>query len=289
MPSFYVTARGGPLIVRDSASGKIVGQLRPPPGTSLPVVAAAAGHTFVTAVQSVTRQRCTARLYRFRLNGLGQPGPLTPLHVTVVGNFNVYGGFAVTPDARTIAMSTGWCDHGIEQVRVINLATGLVKTWTGPVPSGSDLSLSADGRLLVFGDLRNDTRLLRTSAPAGSLIANSRTVSPGMAWGAFVGDGASMYGCTVSPTGQLVRWGTVTYYRYSVATGRKMTLFSWRHLEWPYCAATVDPSGSYLLAQRPMIVPNYAGWQVPYTVNGYTGRITRIPVPASDGPVEIAW
>ena len=299
VPRFYVTAPSdgsGPLIVRDSSTGKITGQLSPPPGRSLPVVAATAGdRTFVTAAELITRQGCTSQLYTFRLNGLGQPGPLTPLHVTVPGNFNVAGGFAVTPDGRTIASTTFLCSQGLQELRAINPATGRSRIWTNPLAFSSDLSLSADGRLLALNPLGEDaTRLLRTSAPAGSVSARSRLVSRSMVWGILAGDGSSLYGCTVShvrraPTAGAVERGTVTYYQYSVATGRQKTLVRWRNLPWPYCTATLDPSGRYLLLQYPVNVPNHADWAVPLAFDIRTGRTARIPAPAFAGPADIAW
>jgi hypothetical protein len=294
-PSFYVTAWGS-LIVRDSSTGKISGQLSPPHGMSFTVVAATAGErTFVTAAELITRQECTARLYSFRLSEQGQPGPLTPLHVTVPGNFNVTGGFAVTPDGRTLASTTFLCGQGKQELRVINLATGQTRIWSNPLAFSGDLSLSADGRLLAFNPLgEGATRLLRTSAPAGSVAARSRPVSRGMVWGILATDGRSLYGCTVSdvrpaPTAGAVQHGTVTYYQQSVATGRRKTLVSWHNLPWPYCTATLDPSGRYLLIQYPVNVPNHSDWAVPFALDIRTGRIARIPAPAFEGPADIAW
>jgi hypothetical protein len=294
-PRFYVTAWGS-LIMRDSSTGKITGQLSPPHGMSFAVVAATAGdRTFVTAGELITRQGCTAQLYSFRLNELGQPGPLTPLHITVPGNFNVTGGFAVTPDGRTIASTTFLCGQGQQELRVINRATGRTRIWTNPLAFSGDLSLSADGRLLAFIPLgESATRLLRTSAPAGSVAARSRPVSRGMVWGILASNGRSLYGCTVSqergaPSAGVVQHGTVTYYQQSIATGRRKTLVSWHNVAWPYCTATLDPSGRYLLIQYPVNVPNHSDWAVPVALDIRTGRIARIPAPAFEGPADIAW
>jgi len=115
-----------------------------------------------------------------------------------------------------------------------------------------------------------------------------------MTWGLVSADGRSLYGCTVShvrrtPTPGAVEHGTVTYYRYSLATGRQKTLVSWHNLPWPFCTATADPSGRYLLIQHPVDFPNHSDWAVPFSLDIRSGKITRIPAPVFEGPGEIAW
>jgi hypothetical protein len=293
-PRFYVTvsiAPGGAdsLVVRDTATGKIVSRLDPPSGTVFKTVAAPAGdRTFVTPVASSSG--CTSQLYQFQLSSQGQPGPLVPLHITVPGNYSEFGDLAVTPDGRTIAYATYLCGRGVGEVGVIKLATGHVTVWTtsGPLlPAG--LSLSADGSLLAY-DMLPGARILNTSAPPGPLPERSQIVSRTAGWAALAGNGASLYLCTTSPSGLAASSrGTVTYGSDSIATGHQQVIARWPGLPYPQCWASLDPSGQYLLVQYPVSVPNASDWVRPAILNLRSGRLTPIAAPAYYGPLDIAW
>jgi hypothetical protein len=293
-PRFYVTvsiAPGGAdsLVVRDTATGKIVSRLDPPSGAVFKTVAAPAGdRTFVTPVASSSG--CTSQLYQFQLNSQGQPGPLVPLHITVPGNFSESGDLAVAPDGRTIAYATYLCGRGVGEVGVIKLATRHLTVWTtpGPLPPAY-LSLSADGSLLAYDTLPG-ARILNTSAPAGPLRERSQIVSRTANWAALAGDGASLYFCTISPGGQAAyRHGTLTYGTDSIATGHQQVIARWPGLPYPQCSASLDPSGQYLLVQYPVSVPNASDWVRPAILNLHSGRLTQIAPPAYYGPLDIAW
>lgn len=293
-PRFYVTvsiAPGGAdsLVVRDTATGKIVSRLDPPSGTVFKTVAAPAGdRTFVTPVASSSG--CTSQLYQFQLDSQGQPGPLVPLHITVPGNYSESGDLAVTPDGRTIAYATYLCGRGVGEVGVIKLATRHLTVWTtsGLLPPAY-LSLSADGTLLAYDTLPG-ARILNTSAPAGPLLERSHIVSRTANWAALAGNGTSLYLCTISPSGQAsARHGTLTYSTDSIATGHQQVIARWPGLPYPQCSASLDPSGQYLMVQYPVSVPNATGWVRPAILNLRSGRLTPISAPAYYGPLDIAW
>jgi hypothetical protein len=297
-PRFYVTVwivSGGPtggatsLIVRDTASGKVVGRLDPPRGEGFRSLAAPAGDsTFVTPVGS--NSGCTSQLYQFTLNRQGQPGPLVPLHITVPGNYSEFGDLAVTPDGRTIAYATYLCGRGGGEVGVINLATRHVRVWSTSDPmQPAGLSLSADGSLLAYDTLPG-ARILNTSAPAGPLQERSRIVSRTAGWAALTADGASLYLCTTSTSSPAATRGTVTYGTYSIETGHQQVIASWPGLPYPQCWASLDPpSGRYLLVQYPVSVPNASSWVRPAILDLRSGQLTQIAAPAYYGPLDVAW
>jgi hypothetical protein len=293
-PRFFVTvsiALGGAdsLVVRDTATGKIVSRIDPPSGTVFKTVAAPADdRTFVTPIAS--NSGCTSQLYQFQLNSQGQPGPLVPLHITVPGNYSESGDLAITPDGRTIAYATYLCGRGMSEVGVIKLATRHVTVWTTSGPQFlAYLSLSADGSLLAYDTLPG-ARILNTSAPAGPLLERSQIVSRTADWAVLAGNGASLYACTISPAGQAgLRQGTLTYGTDSIATGHQQVIARWPGLPDPQCSASLDPSGQYLLVQYPVSVPNASDWVRPAILNLRFGRLTQIAAPAYYGPLDIAW
>jgi hypothetical protein len=304
VPRFYVAvyvAAGPPegtnyIVVRHSATGKVAGRMNPPAGYFFAGIAAPAGdRTFVTAVQF--NSGCSSRLYWFRLNDQGQPGPLVPLHITVPGTYSETGDLAITPDGRTIGYATYLCD-GEGEVGVIHLATRQVRvwSWTG-FSTPMNLSLSADGRLLGYTTFPGRTRasggafILPTSAPAGSLAKHSRVVSHTALWSALAGDGTSLYYCAVAPYhgGTLPNVGTLTYGTLSLPGGSQQVIASWPNLSGPQCYASLDPAGRYLLVQFPTTVPQASDWSRPAILDLQTGRLTDIHAPAFYGPFDIAW
>jgi hypothetical protein len=317
MPPFVVDAPGGfnpsidsTLRVYAIATGAVVGTVSPPPGTMFSEVAAlAGGRTFVAAASAITGQ-CRAALYEFSLNGQGQPGPLTSLHVTVPGEFNQGNDLSVTPDGRTIAYATALpgCYYDPSgggnppsdnpgEIGVINLATGQSRTWATSSSFTTSLALSADGRQLAFtqwnfasapltgtaqpsGQLAAGTviRILPTSAPAGSADQYSTIVSqPAVAaWAALSDDATSLYACVV-PAGASLGSATVKYYAENLADGRQQLLASFPGQQQGVCAASPDTSGSYLLIQL-MNASDDNGPPRLAVISLRTGVLTSLPV-----------
>ena len=293
-PQFYVTFAGGPLTVRDTSTGKIVGRVSAPPeGSGFGTVTAPAGdRTFVATVLYSQSHTCTSQLYQFTLNSHGQPGPLTSMHITIPGNFAEIKTLAITPDGRTIAYDSLQCGASQGEIGIINLATRQVKIWT---TYGFDftwaLSLSPDGRQLAFSAEDGGAWVLNTSAPAGPVSKRDRTMSRTAGWAMLAADGAKLYTCSVLPHQQMVpSRGSVTYDADSLASGNQQVIASWQNLPDPQCWASVDPSGGYLLVQYPVQAPHDdSDFVRPAIQDLRTGAITSVPAPALYGPLDITW
>jgi hypothetical protein len=276
VPRFYVeVANAMQVQVYDTATGHVVAAIQAPKGTHLDgqVVALAGDRTFLIAATpgSLTTDLwpCISLLYKFQLNEEGQPSPLRRLPITVPGWLSAPNNLSVTPDGRMIAFSS---DLGCRppsgsplEMGVINLATGQMRFWTLRELYGSDviysIALSADGRQLAFSQgtfAQPDpntivARILPTNAPPGSVDQRSAVI-PGTAqwgWVALSADGGLLYGCS-TPFGAN---GAVTYYSESISGGQPQVIASWppEGEESSLCAASPDPSGRYLLIQRPKV------------------------------------
>jgi hypothetical protein len=298
VPRYYVTIDQAlnnhppvSLGVRDTATGKLVGQVNSPPGASFEAIAAPAGDsTFVTAVESSSG--CSSQLDQFQVNDQGQPGPLVPLHIAVPGSYPEFGDLAITPDGRTIAFSTYHCGGPDGELGVIDLATRRVAVWpySGATLNPAGLSLSANGGLLVY-DTMPGARILSTSAPAGSLSERSRPVSRTAGWAGLSASGDSLYSCAISPSSvPPPRIGTVTSDTSSLATGDQQVVARWRNVSFPQCWATLDSSGGYLLVQYQESWPR-ADWVRAAVIDIRSGRSTNIRFPASVfySPFDVAW
>jgi len=286
------------LAVRDTATGAVVGRISPPGDDLFASITAVAGdRTFVTAV---TGHGCTdSRLYQFRLNDQGQPGPLEPLHVTVPGSISQIGGdLAITPDGRTIAYNAALCGRAENEVGVIDLATRQVATWAVPLDPRDNLatqvmglSLSADGSLLGF-ETFSGARVLNTGAPGGSVFQRGRMISRTALWAALGASDATLYTCAVSPdTTPLPRTGGVTYAAAPLDGGQPKVIARRTGLPSPQCWASLDPSGGYLLVEYPVHgpYPLDAGYVRAGVLNLRTGRLTPTPAASFSGPEDIAW
>jgi hypothetical protein len=311
------------VVVRNTATGQITGEIQPPGNSVFAGLAATAGETmFITALNPDSG--CGgSRLYSFGLNQFGVPGPLEPLNITLTGIVPQSGGdLAITPDGHTIAYASaqlGGCGpaRGPDsdgEVGVINLASRTARTWPYVVPllAGgiSDLSLSADGQLLGYSNFEG-TSVLVTSAPAGSLEARSRLISATLTWSALAPDGKTLYGCAVSarPGTVLPQFsatvpplttppsahkppsdvGTLTYSQVSLTGGGEHVIASWAKVEGPQCDASIDAAGNDLLVQYPTVAEGVDDWSRPAILDLGTGQLTDINDPAFYGPFDVAW
>jgi hypothetical protein len=311
------------IVVRDTATGQVTGRIKSPGSTAFAGLAATAGdRTFITTVQR--GDGCKGvQLYQFRLNQRGVPGSLEPLHITLPGYVpQSDGDLAITPDGRTIAYESGVCrTMGAEnEVGVINLATRQARVWAVPlthvgtavvavVGGNMDVSLSPDGGLLGYATTFHGAGVLPTSASAGSLFARSRHLSGTVIWAAIADDGHSLYGCSISHSrsdGPVLSIGTLSYGRISLTGGGNQVIASWPNVTGPYCYASLDPAGNYLLVQfptvhgvddrsRPAIVnvrttgqPTNI-WSRSVILNLRTGQLTNINATAFNVPFDVAW
>jgi len=156
------------------------------------------GRTFVAAAAPEAGPSCETHLFRLRIDSQGRTQRITELPEVLPGER--VGQLVVTPDGREMGYVADGCgDSGA--VGVIDLDSGQTHSWSlspfvtnAMIPS---LSLSADGRLLVFTDhairrlsqaeaaklkgadavtAATNVRLLDTSAATGSADVRSRIV-----------------------------------------------------------------------------------------------------------------
>ena len=212
LPRFYVTtdvaARQIQLQVRRTSDGAVTSVVPLPVGWSLTggISATANDRTFFAAAFSA--KRCSAahetRFFRFVVNNQGRAGRLTLAGRPVTG---IVGPIAASPDGSRIAFNAGNASFagpgkgcggqtaGGAAVRVIDLATGKIRTWQTPemppAPAGTSVtpgavSWMADGRTLAVSyvwpastsgpQLSVAVAALDTTSGGGSLQAHSRVL-----------------------------------------------------------------------------------------------------------------
>ncbi len=305
LPQYFVTNESGgdvdqySLVVRSTRTGKIVGRLKPLHGVpyggvagSGSVAAIGGDRAYVTAVP--VGGPCLSQLEEFRLNGRGQPGSLMPLHVMVRGDFDGWDNLAITPDGRTIAYTTYVCGSGGSfELSVVDLATGQVKTWSytsTTLAYPGALVLSPDGREVLFTlGSPGPERILRTSAPTGSLAARSQVISSTTSWAALARNGAVLYGCTVSPPPSRRRTsGTITFFSRSLARTAERVIARYRDVLYPTCMPSLDPGDRYLLLELTNNLPRHTDWRT-VVLDLRSGRTTVIPAPAQPIQASAAW
>lgn len=212
LPRFYVTtdvaAHQIQLQVRSTSDGAVTAVVPLPAGWVLTggISATADDRTFFAAAFSA--KSCFAahetRFFRFAVNDQGRAGRLTLAGPPVAG---IVGPIAASPDGSRIAFNAGnasfagpgkGCaggEAGGAAVRVIDLATGKIRTWQTPemppAPAGTSVtpgavSWLADGRTLAVSyvwpastsgpQLSVAVAALDTTSGGGSLQAHSRVL-----------------------------------------------------------------------------------------------------------------
>jgi hypothetical protein len=149
-----ITMGGGyrPPEIRASATGKLVaptaiGNLRdydPPYG-----LAATGPDSFVVGL--MTPSDCSTQFFRFHINDRGQPGALTRVGPTLPGELS---SIAASAGGGLIAYAIGGsgcvkAGHG-GYLGVLDVSTGRTRQWTDAPKYLSQLSMSANGRVLAF-------------------------------------------------------------------------------------------------------------------------------------------
>jgi hypothetical protein len=240
---------------------------------------------------------CGTHLYTLQLTGSGQLASYTPLSVPAIPE-DVFS-LAVTPDSRFLGYAGEYCDGpeaGTGDIGFVNLATGAVSRWTAPGNEDiGSVSLSADGSQLGFVVQQTQlyaplAGLLATDAPAGTVaeraqvvvaeqlaIQGSQVVPTGTvaSAAALTPDGGTLYVCGSTPDATpdpLLAYsgGKVTASRLLAGSGP--------------CTLSVDPSGTYLLAQT----AGAGSATMLQLVDLATGTVTSLPtqdISAQSGPV----
>jgi hypothetical protein len=256
LPKFTVLNNTNAIDVVTTATGRIVGRLRAPARQGFSSVVGTTGDRTFFATASLNPQTaCRTFFYRFTLSAKGQPSPLTPLPVgrliglptAVAANASrSLMGFSMVQCASSIAGPIG-NGRVIGGIGLVDLATDkIIKLWSYTMGDdyATDLTMSADGRLLGYSDYlnNNDTagQVLQTSSPSGTTERYSRIVVR-----------ETNLATALSPNGQLM---------YAVSGSRDQVLAAYKvadgHLvgvlhRWPtgttLARPVIDPAGGYLI------------------------------------------
>jgi hypothetical protein len=273
--------------IRASATGKLVGGT--PVGTlddyDPPYGLAATGpDSFVVGLMTPTD--CSTQFFRFQVNDRGRPGPLTRIGPTLPGDLTAIaasagGGliaYSITSDGCANASSLG------NYLGVFNPGTGSTRQWTDAPANLTQLSMSANGRLLAFSQTLTKpssgggyeitgyrVRTLATNAAPGSVNGRSRAVASISPLDSLFTaptvllspTGTSFYLCaeplTVPKRGAKKITDTARVVSYRTATGKATgVVATWAESYVPpkngeaplslSCSTmALDPSGRYLL------------------------------------------
>ena len=199
---------GTPLAVHSVRTGAVVARIRPPrPGMSFAAVATGDGRIYVVVL--ARPGVCRSWLYRFRLNGGGRPGALTPYALPSVGQ--LLGPIAVSKDDQTFAYRGERCAGPTgateSDLAAVNVATLRTRAWAiSKRADVSSLSLTGNGGVLAYNiDLTRHFPsaglVLPTNAAPGAAAQGSRVVVAAAQFGAsaeissdgITPDGSALY------------------------------------------------------------------------------------------------
>jgi hypothetical protein len=188
LPPYYVAITSPPgqsglvTTIRNTRSGATLATVHPPRGFwFVNAGAAASGDSFVLAANS---HHSGLRFYVLRFNPVTRGTRLTKLPIP---RTNVVDGLAVSPDGTEVAMTA--LDRTESQLRIYSVSGRLIRQWQDPggicLTAGQPcLSWAASGYLAfswssMTKDRRvNGIRLIRATAPSGTLVGPSRLVVP---------------------------------------------------------------------------------------------------------------
>jgi hypothetical protein len=255
VPPYYVALEPGALsgastraVVRATATGAELAVVTPPgPYRVFTAVSAAADdRTFVLAAQRSSAyygppsdKPGLQKYFMLRLDPADHTARLTALPIPGEPGSQVVDE-ALAPNGSKLAIALGAGGHE-QEIKVISVRTGSVRTWRGSRSSGSigevvqsanPLSWTADGRTLAFevetggpGPVpQHEIRLLDTAAPGSSLWSSRVAVR-------FSSDAAD---AMITPDGSkivvpIVTQTTRELAEYSVATGKRVAVLGIRH------------------------------------------------------------
>jgi hypothetical protein len=240
LPAYYVaitspTRQSGLVTaIRDTRSGATLATVRRPQGFSFfKVGAAASGDSFVLAANSHGRGN---RFYLLHFNHATRATNLTLLPIP---STNLVDELALSPDGTEVAIAADGRTQS--QLRIYSTSGRLIRRWQDPggifLTAGQPcLSWAASGYLAFSWSTitRNETaadgiRLIRATAPSGSLVGASRLVVPSKSAEitsfALSGNGTTIAAVVALTNRQVVI--ATTFAEFSAVTG-KLTRQFWR-------------------------------------------------------------
>lgn len=192
LPRYYaalVQEPSGPwwAEVRATATGKVLGTVRPPlPFTRFSEVAAAPDdHTFVLAGIGPQGQPSVTQLYALRLNPATGQVRLSRLPIPLIPERWRVNALAVSPDGTRLAVALEPAGAERPRLQLYSMTSGaLLREWgvntrhPGAAPVIGFMSWAADGRTLEYSyPLRgNGAALLDVTRPGTNLLGNSTIV-----------------------------------------------------------------------------------------------------------------
>jgi hypothetical protein len=280
----------------------------PFPAADLRSVATGDGRTFVVAAGEPGQ--CRTSLYRFSLGADGTPTALTgfgtvpgvvptPWDMAVAGSGQIVAYDALACGQRSVRQlakagklrqlgTAGYSQQGF--LAVVNAATGQTKQWTFDTSAGGlgNLSISADGRVVGFGN-----HVLDTDAAQGSLAARSRAVTTEGEFGrsTILGglnvspDGTTAYFATFKIAHDKPVWESWQLRAFDLANGHTSLVRSFPGTSGGPAAVTFDPTGRYLLAES---VVRTGPTTKLALLDVATGQLTQLNASWAIDP-EIAW
>jgi len=293
---YYVTIDipGDSAAVHRTASGAVVGTIKPPRGTSLVSVAAAEDdRTFALAGET----GAVIRFYSMYLGTQGRAGPLESTSIQALpersgGCYVDLAGLALTPDGRTLAASTlSNCPTGRagpSEIEIVSLPSGRVLNVFRP-GNGYPLSLSwtASGALAyAWVGPQPGVWLIPSAAHPGSLPHLLIPESAG------IGGYNGAQNPVITPDGSAViaalgGYTSLEVAEFSARTGKALrVLIPAVTNPTQYCGPLwTDPSGRHLLAA--------CGDSTESSIDD--GHLTHLPAHwqlpsyATPGGPQIAW
>jgi hypothetical protein len=270
-PKFLIDDSTGafPLEVRSATTGTLVAQIAMPAGipsdgdrTYITDVATADGRHYLVAFY---QNPCRSWVYKFQLNGQGQPSTVTPFTAVPPTRSELYG-LTVSRNGQMVGYTTTACmgqkPAPASYVAVTNVRTGKTTQWSIPATTSVEgVSLTADGSLLCYSLQFNPSMVgvISTGAAPGSAADRGRTVvradqfgaSEWISYAAISPDGKSVYFTTYVQGGGGPWTGQVRV--VDLATGRSRVIHAPAGQPG---LITADPSVQHLLLQIQPTGPN---------------------------------
>ncbi len=236
---------------------------------------------------------CSTWFYRLTLTAAGGVASLVPLQ-EVHGEIIPPSGLTASAGGQTVAYTANGCGGGKGWLSVIDLRSRTIKTWQADAEDLWSLSMSADGRLVLYVDSTvyggdGSVQVLRTSARPGPLSRVARIVVPG---GSGVGadgsvamtpDGNYFFACTEAGAGSPAAH-TATVTALAVATGSPLgALHTWSNVHMAPCMVSAVPTGGYLMVSD--ISPHAIGTRLDLA----TGQTWQVGGDAGNPPSGVSW